>query len=60
VTSNNILFGEPAGGLFGAGGGALKAGCGYPKLAAIKAFSEGFLFHEIITYRTAVQFPWNK
>jgi hypothetical protein len=57
VTSNNILFGKPAGGLFGAGGGALKTGRGYPKLTAIKAFSEGFLFHEIITYRTVVQFP---
>jgi hypothetical protein len=25
-----------------------------------KAFSEGFLFQEIITYRTVVQFSWNK
>jgi hypothetical protein len=57
VTSNNILFGKPAGGLFGAGGGALTTGRGYPKLTANKAFSEGFLFHEIITYRTVVQFP---
>ena len=56
MTSNNILFGEPVVSLPGAGGGALKAGSGYPESAANKAFSEGFLFQEIITYRTVVQF----
>jgi hypothetical protein len=60
VTSDNILFGEPAGGLFGAGGGALTTGRGYPKLTAIKAFSEGFLFMRLSRTGQWFNFPWNK